>query len=605
MSICSHVSVYSKTMKTYNALNHTGSHRQKRETKPSTFHGAVAAAGFALAYITLAAVVVASSLRHPSHTNQGDQWACARSSRHENYATVNVAIGTPPRVFKLLLELDSLDEKMVIENDELLASSSLSCNPDTRMCEDLAILDVDARSQTVALEPFKFSEPSSTTSMLQLDGSFSLSSNTEYELTSTHLCFRPTTTDDTNDDDTNTIHATVSPKTSKLVFQTAKCGEGDLFPTSASHERSWLALATTFLFEASVGTLEERRNAVSDGLNCANGTAAQLYQLDCKLDQYSTCRYRPSLSYRTISTSDVKISTTTSNATIRSTKNNSLINSLDNADLATGSLRFVILLLIAFVVYSRSERQSSSAVFTLLHAKKVLNSLEVHHHSHTMGVVGDALVGLLSIVCRLVVVVAKAGNLMADNATDCVVSEVIGISVSVIHFLLRNVVLEFRGVHFEAPLTKLGGSMALSDAGAAALASVASSPLAASSLSFDSTARLFSATFLLVYVFHRLLCSAAACALMSSTTSSSTEFERKYSLTLGFSYFLWILQLASVGYAFGRFFVAPFTFSLLRASTTQSQAIVSLVICVCSCINGLSLHRVLLRLRRAAARSPV
>jgi hypothetical protein len=569
-------------------------------------HGVVAAAGFAVAFLSLALTVVMGGLTTPAHTKTGDDWVCVRSSRHEDYATVNLAIGSPPRIFKLLLKLDSIDtlKAVSVENDELLASSSLRCNPATKICSDFAILESDGQGRSVYLDSFAFAEGSPLTAALGLDGTFSLSQDTEYLLTSTHLCFRPDTGDYYYNSpfyEGTTVAAWMSTTSGTLVYNTTDCGEADLFPATASHERTWLALATQFLYESSMSTLSARREVVQTGIDCVDNTTtvAKLYELDCELDLYATCRYRSSLPYRVVSTSNLWMVTSTTAIIVEYEADDSLKNSLDNSDIGTGSLRFVLLLLIAFVVYSRSERKSSSAVFVLLHAKNVLNSKE-RHYSKLIGVVGDATVGILAIVCRATVVGTKAGNLIADGAADCVISEVIGLAASICHFLLRNVVLEFRGVHHEAPLTKLGGSAAMSDAGAAALVSVATSPIAASALSFDSIARLFAATFLLVYVLHRLLFSATACALMASTTASSPLFQTRYSLTLGVSYVLWVAESASIGWSLGRFFIGPTTFSLLRMSTADFSSTSLLVAAVCAGVHGLSVHRVLLRLRRAS-----
>jgi len=585
----------------------TGSHRKRRE-RPVGLHGVVAAAGFVVTFLSLSMTVVVGGLTNPSHTKTGDSWACVRSSRHEDYSTVNIAIGSPPRVFKLLLRLDSINTLTAIsvENDELLASSSLSCDPIQRLCNDTAVVEIDGQGRKVALDSFAFAEASSLTSSLGLDGTFSLSPDTEYLLTSTHLCFRPDSGDYSSPfPDSQTVTAWVSKTTGKLVYNTTECGAGDLFPTAASHERTWLALASQFLYESSFATLSARRKIVQRGLNCVGNTTTttELYKLDCELDPYATCRQRPSLPFRVVSTSNLWIVTSNYAVILEYKENESLKKNLDNADVGTGSLRFVILLLIAFVVYARSERKSSSAVFVLLHSKNVLNSTE-KHYNNAMGVVGDAAVGLIAVACRSIVVGTKAANLIADGAIDCFVSEVVGIVASIVHFLFRHLVLEFRGVHSEAPLTKLGGSMALSDAGVAALISVSTSPIAASAVSFDSIARLFAATFICVYVLNRLLFSATACALMASTTASSPSFASTYSLTLAISYLLWVLQVGSIGWSLGRFFIGPTTFSLLRTSTSDFTSTSLLVAAVCAGVNGLSVHRVLLRFRRAS-RSPV
>lgn len=103
-----------------------------------------------------------------------------------------------------------------------------------------------------------------------------------------------------------------------------------------------------------------------------------------------------------------------------------------------------------------------------------------------------------------------------------------------LHLVCRNFVLR-TDLRKESPLTKLGGSMAISDASVAALVSVTVAPLlAASNRDFDAIARLFCGILVIFFVLPRLWAGATASALLANTTSQTGGFDRAYPIVPGF-----------------------------------------------------------------------
>jgi hypothetical protein len=227
-------------------------------------------------------------------------------------------------------------------------------------------------------------------------------------------------------------------------------------------------------------------------------------------------------------------------------------------------MRLLVLLIVAFVVFNRAGRVSSSAFSTINSALQVANGAEKHSKHTLFHAISDAAVGALAIISRLLVLWHKSALLVDDGSTDVVIFESVGIAASTAHFALRNFVLEVN-LNKEAPLSKLGGSTSLVDACVAALVSVATIPmLGASSRDFDAVSRLFSGVLIALFCFHRLFFSVASCALLAATTGSDKRFERSYNVVLWVSCLLWLLQTFAVAFSFSRLFIVPQAFSLVR-----------------------------------------
>ena len=582
----------------------TATHRQLETSSSRTRSGVTAAALFVLAALVLVFVgILALSERGvsvPAWVNDGGGH-CVRVSRASDYSLAAVPLGSPPRVVKLLLRLDKvvpladIASATTIFAEELLSSETLHCSQ-SRNCTDVALLTTDTHgAQSLAAIRFLYANSWSgdwvVESNIGAEGTIALVEGFEYALTKTHFCWRPTADQplDTDDFEVYTVNASggeLKTSSAELAAGAAlaaapatRCNSSvRLFPPTAAYERSWLSLSSSYLFEQKTSELEDRRAVVEQGLDCApESSEKEIYKLDCDLDLYATCEHSSSLPFRRLSQYDLKLSLAAPGAATLAVHKRKALSRLVGSNTVADAvffalIRLTVLLIVAFVVFNRAERVSASAFSTMRSALEVAAGKE-KHSSHTLfNAISDGAVGALAIVSRALVLWHQSSVLADDGSTDVVVFESIGVGVSGIHFLLRHFVLK-TDLSREAPLSKLGGSMSLADASVAALLSVVQTPmLAASARDFDSVARLFCGVLIALFVFHRLLISVAACAILATTTASDGRFDRAYPSVLWASATLWLAQLAAVSFSFCRLFVVPQSFSLVRFSEGSARS---------------------------------
>jgi hypothetical protein len=580
---------------TYAALSTvtTGAHRHVKGDDASRYASSMAAgAAFVAAVFATVAVVIVSSvvarpIQIPAWVGDDPGARCLRASRESNFALVSMSIGTPPRIVRILLRGDTVvpnatTPSTTLFSDHIMRSESMHCEQgqyDRVVCSDVASLTrgVDGTQQQHHVT-FGYDTASAANYASEMsvgaDGSMRLSTGTYYELTGTHLCWTTNATGydpssvawdnklgiHVTDDGATRINATVT----SMGLPASACNNTDevaLWPVEATNERRWLALPSDFLYEASGSRLEERRIVVERGSSCAED---QLYMLEC--GRMRTCQSTPSLPFRRLSKMRLGIDLRPPN-TLYANEETSLTR-LSGSSMSESVFfaltRLFVLLIVAFVVYSRSDRQSTSSYFALRNAINVASGSHNHGFHSSFNAIADACIGTLAFVSRATVLVVQTRLLMADGNGILVVTEICGTSVSILHFVLRNFVLR-TDLRTESPLTKLGGSMAISDASVAALVSVTVAPvLAASNRNFDAVARLFCGVLIAVFVFPRMWAGAAASALLASTTARDGGFDAAYPIVLISSSVLWIVQSVSVGVAVTRLFVLPQAYSLSR-----------------------------------------
>jgi len=521
-------------------------------------------------------------------------------------AVASVSIGTPPRVVKLLVRLDKVVDannahsSTVIFADELLRSETLRCD-DSRHCSDVVVLSASSDGRQVfAYAEFEYANAASSELYVEknvgAEGSMALVRGRTYSLTRTHLCWANETIAAPLQDKSNVVYGITASidselgtlhTTSEAITRAAAAAGGEtpfydapatacnasveLFPLQAVAEQNWLALSSGFLYEASSQKLESRRRSVERGLVCSEKRSEdEIYEMDCTFDPYATCRQLPSIPFRRLSryTVDVTPSSVNDTATITATFEVALSRISGSLSLSGtvffASVRLCVLLIVAFVVYSRAERQTASAFHTLSTALDTASGREKREYHTKLSTITDAVVGAMAIASRAAVFAFQSPLLIADSHTDGVVLEAIGIFVSILHFMLRNIILEV-DLNKESPIQKLGGSMALADAANAALMSVVSTPiLQVSTRDFDSVARLFCGVLIAIFVFHRCWFSVTSCVLLASTTATDKRFDPVYPLVLWTSALLWTIQTISIVFGFGRFFVVPQSYSMHR-----------------------------------------
>jgi len=586
----------------------TGAHRKfDSETHRHGASSSTAIAFVASVMVTLCLGLLSLSEKAvsiPSWVNQ-DGAHCVRVQRLGDAALASVSIGTPPRVVKLVVRLDRVvhtheaHSSTVVFADELLRSDTLRCD-DSRHCSDVVVLSESSTGKQIrSYAEFKYGTAASAEwwveKQIGAEGSMALVRGFSYSLTKTHFCWASNETVVVpNYDNSNTVYSITAHRDNETgaVYTTGeliKAGgrrEGDpffdapatacnasieVFPVAAAAEQNWLALSSGFLYEASSQKLDSRRRLVERGLDCSQEQSDyDIYEMDCTLDPYATCKHLPSIPFRRLSRYTIDINPSSVDNTVSFAATSEVALSRISGALSLSetvffaAVRLCVLLIVAFVVYSRAERQTASAYHTINAALNIASGKETRGYHTRLSTITDAAVGVLAFVSRIAVVAFQSPLLISDGHVDAVIFELIGIVASVLHFLLRNIVLE-TDLSKESPIQKLGGSMALADAANAALLSVVSTPtLQVSTREFDSVARLFCGVLIAIFVLHRCWFSITSCTLLASTTATDKRFDPIYPILLWTAALLWMTQTISIVFGFGRFFVVPQAYSIHR-----------------------------------------
>ena len=551
---------------------------------------------------------------------------CLRVKRQSSLSTALVAIGTPLRIYKLAIRLDHVvtAPATYIFSEEVLQSSTLNCDSN-RTCRDAALLTTADGLQSIFDVEFSYgsAERFALERSVGVDGVFGLSQWHDYALTKTHLCWRDhknaTTTwpppgfDAVVADvvgDQLTVAAGALADAGGLFGATpaASCNESvELFPMEAVHEQTWLALSTDFLFQSHSAHLDDRRLIVERGTECAYESAhSSMYALDCSLDGRSVCQTHPSVPFRRVASADLRLQTRDTTVSVGA-RHRVALSRIAGACSTSSSIfftstRFAVLLIVSFVVYSRSGRRTNSAIDIIEHAIDVSRGRPHRSTSPLIDVVADAAVGVFAVASRLLVLLFQFEVFVDDGHSGVVAFEFAGIAASATHFLLRHAVLT-TDLTTEPPIRKLGGSMALADASVTSLISVVSTPTLTAH-EFDAVARLFCVCLIALYVVCRVCMSASACALLAETTATDLRYDHRYTTILRVSTALWLVQAASVGYAIARLFVLPQAFSHTRFSPTQPHdATAVAVLFGVFCFAAPELNRISVRLARSVRRS--
>ena len=291
-----------------------------------------ASIGYSLAFVTLlGSGALALAGRAPLADYVDDvkmpangQTTCLRSSRHADYASVWLPVGTPTRNAELLIRLDqtvaTAAEALTLRSKVLSQSQTISCL-NSSLCSDIIHLETDGPGSPAVRhvhDGFLYTSSVSDWSLLGgtigLDGEVKLVRGADYWLTTTHFCWAaashsqiPNTFNDRRSVYTAYTDASGNNKVNAASQLTPEECRGlgmetSLFPYMASHEMTWLSMASRYVYEHAVEALQRRRLSVSFGQVCAesqhtNGELDSSVWIDC---QHGVCQQTPSVSYRAL-----------------------------------------------------------------------------------------------------------------------------------------------------------------------------------------------------------------------------------------------------------------------------------------------------------------
>lgn len=571
---------------------------------------------------------------------------CLRATRHTNYVTVDLAIGSPPSLLNVLLRLDAVVASnataLRLFSNRVAESVSVAC--DGTSCTDVVLVhpagpDSDQVRNVVRFEytnPVTESTTYGTAVTVGLDGELTLKRDHDYYLSGTHLCWGPSapvgswqseeafpvTVQD------GVLLADAALLAPSLVFAdspaavagaggTCTGGVGDvrLFPGAAADEATWLGLASKRAYEVSPTGVEDRRTVVEVGTACAaNHTSYQransLYELDC-LNVYSSCENHPSLPFRRAAAAQLVLQLGAEQLVHASSDVRlDSLPKLGETGFALGLslLKLSLMTLAAAVTWIRAAKSTSSVDRLFMHCVRMAHCPGLNPRTlDAAAVFEDALIGLLAVGARLGVSAWRLAGLWADGQGRAAVVQIVAAGLSLGQLCVRYLMLKRE---CETPLTKLGGSTALVDATCAVMVGFAEPPLLVGAIGrFDPTARLLTAMLVSTMTLQRCLFATACCGLLYASASEDLKkpaaipptlfvspsnalpkrgsgFDAAYVPIIFLGLVAWMLQTASVAVLMVDVFCVPLAYSMTRSFACGWQE-VAMAIFVATAAAGL------------------
>jgi hypothetical protein len=547
---------------------------------------------------------------------------CLRVTRHTNYATADIAMGSPPRLLNVLLRLDIVKQSnataLRLFSNRVTESASVACEANT--CTDVAFVHPSGPSsdQVQNVIRFEYGTTSGTAVTIGLDGELTLKRGHDYYLTATHICWGPSVPIADSDPEyafqasvqNDVLVADALLLSHNLVFKgspASVAGTGDtcetgvqevrLFPGAAGDEAVWLGLASKRAYGVTPAGVEDRRTVVEVGTQCAAThssyqRANSLYQLDCT-NRYLTCENYPSLPYRRAASANLMlhIGDGQEQPLVYASGDERLVSlpQLGETGYALGLslLKLSLMTLAAAVTWIRAAKSMSSVDRLFMHCVRMTHCPGLIPRTLDAAVVfEDALIGLIAVVARLGVSVWRLSGLWDDGQGRAAIAQIVAAGLSLGQLLVRYLMLKRE---CETPLTKLGGSTALVDATCAVMMGFAEPPLLVGAIGrFDPTARLLTAMLVSTMTLQRCLFATACCALLFATASEDVQkpavvppplfiapgeqpprggsgFDFAYVPIIFFGLVAWILQTASVAILMADVFCVPLAYSMTRS----------------------------------------
>ncbi len=603
-------------LNTYRVIALGGALPPTRLERSTTWNAAAPGICFfiAMAAFMLSGILCISSPEEPT-ASFGEhkippEASCARITRHTNYVAVDLAVGSPAVVLKLLLRLDTVKEAngtaVRLFSNRVAESETVAC--EGSVCRDVALVTVGgpAEPQSRIVFSFEYTNPTtesvshSTASTIGLSGEFALLQGTDYFLTASHLCWAPLgharVTDGSNGFparvDEGLLVADASDIAAALVFESAPVavaadgstcaagvGQVSLFPGAAADEATWLGIASKRAFESSPEGVEERRVVVEVSEACASGgeiyeRAHSLYEMDCS-SIFFDCTVGPSLPFRRAASTQMRIQLYGDGGAHVFAERDGRLASLPQMDpahtMTLAVIKLTLMVLAAAVTWVRSAKATASVSRLFLHCIRAAHC-PVMNEDTLQGtvVLEDQIIGLVAVIARLAVSIWRLFTLSEDGMWRAPLAQLVASGLSLVLWAMRYFVLDR---HCETPLTKLGGSTALVDATSAVLLAFAQAPLFVSSAGrFDPTARLLTSLLITTMTLQRCLFAVACCSALWAVASEDSSrrpnathaFTWEYALCAFVGLVAWLLQTASLGILLADVFVAPIAFSNSR-----------------------------------------
>ena len=590
--------------------------------------GTLPSNAFVASYIVLLVVGTLCTWIPPSATTSIDgvsipeEAMCLRASRHADYASAELNIGSPGRRIQVLIRFDkvvsSTDQALRVFESKILESKSITCSGVNSNCTD-AVMTTDVHQSTGfqrMVSGFGYTaesiEASIAKSYLRMEGELRLVRGHKYWLTSSHLCFQNTeeVIDSTISSSENlvlgsvvdgitTVQDSELAKAKILKSSFARQATVDFLcelngihflPVLSNVDQIYLSISDYSFYSAEPDSIRLRRNMVEVGQVCASklpkekyGSDYELYILDC--GAAGTCASNPSIPYRRISTLDMHMHIDTNGKFVARFQADNVLNTLsglsDSAEAITLAVAKLILIIVAAsLVWVRADRATSRTEWLIKHCLKSVNcEATPKKDQNARSIAEDALMGLFCILARFSIAFWRYEQLSKDSQGRSCILEIAASGLSFIHWTARYFIISpsifdmMSGVQdANGPLTRLGGSSAILDVTGSVLLAFSEPPTLVSTLSrFEPTARILISMLIVMVAIPRCLFSISCCTLLyESGRSGKTNTSEVYMNILLLSSFFWLFQLITIATTLNDLIVTPFSISITRSTIGET-----------------------------------
>lgn len=546
---------------------------------------------------------------------------CMRLTRHADYVTVDVVVGTPPVTMPLLLRLDRVEASngsaTRVFNQDALESTTIECDADGHCTDVFLVANGERNALSRAVARFKYRQSAveralyTTASRIHdVAGEITMRRGFAYWITSSHFCQSrqqlpcPTprvpvfvaadgSLSATEDAIRNNRIMSHSPRVQQSYAVNCPQPNIALFPSAASIESAWLSILDAALYDTHPETVAARRVLVELGTDCAaNQTALQrdlrLYNLDCT--PTSACVAYSNMPFRRVAASSLFFNFQAIGGDCVEIRTESTLKGLaklgDTTEAFLASIvKMAMTTLAAAVVYVRSRRATASSSWLVLNCARVAKGRASTPDAADSNTTEDRLVGLAAVAARIVVASSRFARLVSDGQGRACVAELVGAALSAVHWILRYTRVGLAEDKDEKPITKLGGSTAIVDSTSAVLLAFTEPPtLLSTPGEFNPTARLLTVLLMSGVVLSRCAFSAACCGSLLPRFSTPGRYD--YAALLLYSMISWSLQAAVLGITVADLFARPMAYSMGRA-TTSSQFHLSVFMFIAVVASGL------------------
>ena len=593
---------------------------------------------FAVAYLCFVASGVTCAIFPPSTLSEvdsipiPDDAKCFRAMRHADYLMIEVHVGSPGRRLQTLVRFDSVVNETTtapyalrVFESQITQSATALCNSTTGSCSDVVMsedgLHVQGFKRHVAdfLYSSEAAERGTAKVHLKAEAELKLRRGFEYWLTSSHFCFlemnSSTVAPSASVSDATTLvgHVDVSTGQTRVrdhdlarvdVLQTSfarnvtasfTCDLGTevrFLPLVSYVDKLFLSLMDAHMY-ADPEAVERRRRVVEVGPECAASIRddadfeqeVERYTLDCTA--LNLCSSHPSLPFFRVSTFNMHLrvdheAAGTDRFVVRFEPNDvmaSIPSLAQTTDLVViGTAKLVLIIIAASLVWVRAGRATSKPHWMYKHCVRlILCTASPDKNSSSMSLLEDAVLGLFCIGCRFFIAFWRLGVLSEDGQSRVCYMEIVCSSLSLSHWVLRNVVLSPTLYDMVAkeetdpngPLTRLGGSTALIDVTGSVLLAFSDPPTLVSTFSrFDPTGRVLICALVALVAVPRSLYAVCCCSVLFEAGAFGYRPESGgYLLLLAVSAALWCIQCVGLGVMLADLIVTPFSISTTRSLT--------------------------------------